>query len=386
MLNLEANILLIKRHLKYFMDKISTLSKILLFPFFILYGAVAVMRNWLFNIGILPSEKFDVPIICVGNITIGGTGKTPFTEYLIRLLQSKNRVGVLSRGYKRKSRGYALASKTSTPLEIGDEPCQIKNKFPETIVAVDGNRREGIRTMLKEKKSKPDVIILDDAFQHRYVDPDISILLIDYNRPIMEDHLLPLGQLREPVKAKNRAQIVVVTKCPDNIKPIELRIITKSLNLYPYQTLYFTTFAYDDPVPVFSQKVQLKIAEILLKEKNYTILALSGIASPLPFEHHLSHYTGELIPFRFPDHRYFSQKDFEKIEKKFNAISNPNKIIITTEKDAMRIRNNPAFPDLLKNRIYYVPLSVSFLSNQEESFNKQICDYVGRSKKNMRVP
>jgi len=367
------------------MNKKSAISKVLLFPFSVLYGVVVVVRNWLFNIGVLPSERFDTPIICVGNITVGGTGKTPFTEYLIRLLQSKYNVGILSRGYKRKSRGYVRASEDPSPLEIGDEPCQIKNKFPKAMVAVDVNRREGIRNMLEEKDSKPDVIILDDAFQHRYVKPDVSILLIDYNRPVTEDYLLPLGQLREPVKAKNRAQIVIVTKCPHNIKPIELRIIIKSLHLYPYQTLYFTTLAYDDPVPVFSKKVQLKVAQILLKEKDYTILALSGIASPLPFESHLQHYAKEIVPFRFPDHHYFSQKDFDKIEKKFNAISNPNKIIITTEKDAMRIRNNPAFPKLLRNRIYYIPLSVSFMLNQEESFNKQIYDYVGRSKKNVRL-
>lgn len=253
------------------------------------------------------------------------------------------------------------------------------------MVAVDANRREGIRNMQEEKGSKPDVIILDDAFQHRYVAPDVSILLIDYNRPVTEDYLLPLGQLREPLKAKDRAQIVIVTKCPHDIKPIELRIITKSLNLYPYQTLYFTTLTYDDPVPVFSPKVQLKIAQVLLKEQNYAILALSGIASPQPFEDYLKGYKKELVSLRFPDHRYFSQKDFDKIEKRFNEISNPNKIIITTEKDAVRIRNNPAFPKTLRNRIYYIPLSVSFMLNQEESFNKQIYDYVGRSKKDMRI-
>ena len=367
------------------MDKKSIISSILLFPFSVLYGMVVIVRNWLFNIGILPSERFDVPIICVGNITVGGTGKTPFTEYLIRLLKPKYKIGVLSRGYKRKSRGYVLASKDPSPLLIGDEPCQIKNKFPEAIVAVDANRREGIRNMLKDTGPKPNVIILDDAFQHRYVNPDVSILLIDYTRLITEDRLLPLGQLREPVRAKNRANFVVVTKCPRNIKPIELRIITKSLNLYPYQTLSFTTLTYEDPVPVFLKKAQHKMTMARLKEENYAIISLSGIASPQPFEDYLSGYTKELVSLRFSDHRNFSQKDVNTIEKSFEAVLNPNKIILTTEKDAVRIKNNPLFPKQLRNRICYIPLSVSFMLDQEKSFNKQIYDYVGRSKQSMRV-
>jgi len=366
------------------MDKKTAISKVLLFPFSILYGMVVIVRNWLFNVDILPSEKFNVPIICVGNITVGGTGKTPFTEYLIRLLQPKNKVGVLSRGYKRTSRGYILASKTSSPLEIGDEPYQIKNKFPEAMVAVEINRREGIRNMLNENEPKPDVIILDDAFQHRYVEPDVSILLIDYNRPVTEDYLLPLGRLREPVKGKDRAQIVVVTKCPHNIKPIELRIITKSLHLYPYQTLYFTTLTYGDLIPLFPKKDQ-QIVKNCLKEEKYAILSLSGVASPEPFEQYLGSLAEELVSLRFSDHHHFSQKDMDKIEKKFNTIANSNKIIITTEKDAVRIKNNPNFPKSLKSRIYYIPLSISFMLDQEKSFNKQIHDYVGRRKQSLRV-
>ncbi len=367
------------------MNKKSVIYKILLFPFSVLYGIVVTVRNCFFNTGILPSERFDIPIICVGNITVGGTGKTPFTEYLIRLLQSKNNVGVLSRGYKRASCGYVLATKESSPAEIGDEPCQIKNKFPEAIVAVDANRREGIRNMLKEKESKPDIIILDDAFQHRYVNPDVSILLIDYNRPITEDYLLPLGRLREPVKAKNRAHIVVVTKCPRDIKPIELRIITKSLRLYPYQALYFTTLSYEDPIPLFPKKAQQKITTSMLKEKKHTILSLTGIASPRPFERYLRRHAKELISMRFSDHHNFSKKDLEGIGKKFNEIQDPNKIIITTEKDAMRIKNSPDLSKFIKSRIYYIPLSISFMMDQEKSFNKQIHDYVGRSKQSIRI-
>ncbi|MDR1729329.1 MAG: tetraacyldisaccharide 4'-kinase [Prevotellaceae bacterium] len=360
------------------MNTKSTVINMLLFPFSILYGAVVFVRNWLFNAGVLRTHRFDIPVISVGNITVGGTGKTPFTEYLVQLLQSKKSVGVLSRGYKRKSRGYVLASQNSSPLEIGDEPCQIKNKFPKAIVAVDKNRVEGIRKMLKEKESQPDVIILDDAFQYRYIDPDVSILLIDYNRPVMEDHLLPLGQLREPVKSKNRAHIVVVTKCPPDIKPMDMRIMTKKLNLYPYQTLYFTTLAYGQPVPVFPQKIKQKTD--LRGKKGFAALALSAIASPSPFEAYLREHIEEVVPLRFFDHHHFTRKDMAVIEKKFNHISNPNKLIITTEKDAMRIRSHPGFPKSLKNKIYYIPLSIRFLQEQEKSFDKKIYDYVGRRK------
>ncbi len=359
-----------------------TMISILLFPFSILYRVVVVVRNWLFNIGILSSRQFDVPLISVGNITVGGTGKTPFTEYLILHLQSKYKVGVLSRGYKRKSRGYVLASKNPSPLEIGDEPCQMKNKFPKVVVAVDKNRKRGILNMMKEKETKPDVIILDDAFQYRYVEPDVSILLIDYNRPVMEDRLLPLGQLREPVKAKNRANVVIVTKCPQDINPMDMRIMTKALNLYPYQTLYFTTLAYGDPVPVFPQKTKQKTNFL---SKN-AILALSGIASPAPFEEYLQQQqAAEVVSLRFSDHHHFSQKDLVKIKKKFDEIAGSDKIIVTTEKDAVRLRVHPGFPKSLKNKIYYIPLTIRFLQEQEKSFNKQIYDYVGRRKQGSRL-
>jgi tetraacyldisaccharide 4'-kinase len=194
-----------------------------------------------------------------------------------------------------------------------------------------------------------------------------------------------LGQLREPIKAKNRAQIVIVTKCPIDIKPIELRIITKSLHLYPYQTLYFTTLAYGELVPVFPEKKQKKVTKNQLKKGNYTVLALSGIASPEPFEQYLSNYATKLESLRFPDHHHFSRKDLGEIEKKFNSITDPDKIIITTEKDATRLKSSSDFPPSLKSQIYYIPLTISFMLEQEKSFNKQIYDYVGRRKQNLHI-
>lgn len=198
------------------------------------YGLVVRLRNHFFEVGILKSRTFDTPVISVGNITVGGTGKTPHVEYLVRLLSDQMKVAVLSRGYKRKSRGFVLATKESTANDIGDEPCQIKRKFPHVYVAVDANRCEGIERLTTDKLTKDtEAIILDDAYQHRYVKAGVNILLIDYNRLIIHDKLLPAGRLREPKSGKNRADIVIVTKCPDGLLPVDFLVLTKALDLYP---------------------------------------------------------------------------------------------------------------------------------------------------------
>lgn len=222
-----------------------------LYPVSWIYGAVVTVRNKLFDWGFLRSKSFDVPVICIGNLSVGGTGKTPHTEYLIKLLRNSYHVAVLSRGYKRHSRGYVLATSQSTARSIGDEPYQMYTKFPSVTQAVDENRCHGIEQLLAIKEPSVEVVLLDDAFQHRYVKPGLSILLTDYHRLFCDDTLLPAGRLRESVNGKNRAQIVIVTKCPQDIKPIDYNIITKRLNLYPYQQLYFSSFRYGNLQPVF---------------------------------------------------------------------------------------------------------------------------------------
>ncbi len=197
-----------------------------LYPVSWLYGAVVIIRNKLFDWGLFRSKSFDVPVICVGNLSVGGTGKTPHTEYLIKLLHDKYQVAVLSRGYKRRTQGYVLATPQSTARTIGDEPYQMYTKFPSVTLAVDENRCHGIEKLLALKKPAVDVVLLDDAFQHRYVKPGLSILLTDYHRLFCDDALLPAGRLREPVSGKNRAQIIIVTKCPQDI----LLITILSLN------------------------------------------------------------------------------------------------------------------------------------------------------------
>ena len=221
-----------------------------LYPVSLLYGTGVWLRNKLFDWNILKERSFPLPVISVGNITVGGTGKTPHTEYLIRLLSKEYQVSVLSRGYKRKSKGFILSTTHSTVSEIGDEPYQMKQKYPHVHVAVDANRCNGIEQLCSHNITpETDVILLDDAFQHRYVKPGMNILLVNYHRLICNDMLLPAGKLRENPNGKHRAKIVIVTKCPKNITPIDLRVLTKQMELFPYQYLFFTTFEYGKLYP-----------------------------------------------------------------------------------------------------------------------------------------
>lgn len=248
-----------------------------LLPLSWLYGLGVRLRNWMFNIGLKKSRSFDIPVISVGNITVGGSGKTPHVEYLINLLHEKFRVAVLSRGYKRKSSGYLLADEDTTMPEIGDEPFQMKSKYKDIYVAVDKNRCHGIDRLTTDEATKDvDAILLDDAYQHRYVKPGINILLIDYHRLIIYDKLLPAGRMREPKEGTSRADIVIITKCPKDLKPMEFRVLKRALNLYPYQELYFTTLRYNALKALFSnERISLNSLP-----KNTNILLLTGIASP----------------------------------------------------------------------------------------------------------
>ena len=343
-----------------------------------LYGLGVRFRNTLFETGILKSKSFSIPVISVGNITVGGTGKTPHVEYLIELLQDKFHVAVLSRGYKRKSHGFHIADKTSTARTIGDEPYQMKQKFPKVIVAVDKKRVHGIETLNQQCKDI-DVILLDDAFQHRYVKPGINILLVDYHRLIIYDTLLPAGRLREPLNGKNRADIVIITKCPKELKPMEYRVITKAMDLYPYQQIFFTTLEYGQLKPVFNNgKGELSSLEEL---KHHNILLLTGIASPRQMKEDLTPLVSNLSMLSFPDHHNFQQKDIELISSNFAALPSP-KCIITTEKDAARIIGIEGLSEEIKNNIYILPIRISFMLDQEEKFNENIIGYVRKNSRN----
>ena len=341
------------------------------------YGLGVRFRNTLFEIGFLKSRSFAMPVISVGNITVGGTGKTPHVEYLIRLLQDHSRVAVLSRGYKRKSHGFQIANESSTARTIGDEPFQMKQKFPKAIVAVDKNRVHGIEA-LNKKYQDIDVILLDDAFQHRYVKPGINILLVDYHRLIIYDTLLPAGRLREPLTGKNRADIVIITKCPKDLKPMEYRVITKAMDLYPYQQIFFTTLDYGELTPVFQKK---KPSVSLDKLKDHNVLLLTGIASPRQMEEDLTPLVSKLSMFSFPDHHAFSQKDIEQISSEFEKLPSP-KCIITTEKDAARIIGLEGLSKETQENMYILPVRIKFMLDQEEKFNENIIGYVRKNSRN----
>jgi len=347
-----------------------------------LYGLGVGVRNMLFEMGVLKSHSFRTPVISVGNITVGGTGKTPHVEYLIRLLKDRLNVAVLSRGYKRKSRGFVLSNQDTPMYMIGDEPFQIKQKFPDITVAVDKKRTRGISNLIADESGLDiDVVLLDDAFQHRYVTPGINILLVDYHRLIIYDELLPAGHLREPVKAKDRADIVIVTKCPKDLKPMEFRVITKAMNLYPYQQLFFSTLEYDLPRAVFPDQVEEKLLGSLDTLTGKNILLITGIASPEQMMHDLKEFDLQITPLVYGDHHNFKSKDVEAINTTYSQLPEP-RLILTTEKDATRLMAVKGLSDDVKKSLYALPLRIAIMQDQQDEFNKKIIGYVYKNSRN----
>ena len=352
---------------------------LLLYPFALLYGLVVWFRNMLFDYHFLKSREFPIPIISVGNITVGGTGKTPLIEYIIGILRNENNVATLSRGYMRKTREFILAGNDSTVTEIGDEPVQIKQKFPEVHVAVDRRRVNGIQQLM-EKIPDMDVILLDDAFQHRYVNPGLSILLIDFNRPLSQDSLLPAGRLREQAYERRRANIILITKCPDRLKPIERRLIVKDLKLYPFQHLFFTKIKYGNPRPVFEGWGQTMNLNNIKTSKPH-ILMVTGIANPRLYKKHLRGISTRITEITFPDHHDYSEKDIIRITQVFEGLQGADRYIFTTEKDAMRLRNFTNIEYPVQKSMYYIPVGIDFLNEDTENFNAQIKNYVRSNKR-----
>jgi tetraacyldisaccharide 4'-kinase len=352
----------------------------ILYPFSFVYRLITDIRNLLFDTGIFPSEEFSIPVICVGNITVGGTGKTPHTEYLINLLRNEFKVALLSRGYKRKSYGFMIATMSSTVLEIGDEPLQVFRKFPEIIAAVDTNRRNGIKTIMNQHP-ETDVIILDDGFQHRYVKPGLSILLTDYNRLMTKDYLMPYGNLRENRNNRKRAGIILVSKTPEEIPETEMTDIIKELKPTQGQSLFFSSVSYGKLVPLFENSV---LNNYNLQEINhdiYGVVLITGIAVPDSLRYFLGKYFIEIVHLNYPDHHYFSKYDIEKIKTAWNGLRSEEKIIITTEKDAVRLREFTNIEDSFKRAFYYIQVGVSILRNEKHEFDNLIFDYVRKNKR-----
>lgn len=351
-----------------------------LLPVACLYRLGVVVRNKLFDKGILHSHMFGLPVVCVGNISVGGTGKTPHTEYLINLLRREFQVAVLSRGYKRKSKGFVLASSETSADQIGDESYQMAHKFPDIYVAADRNRCHGIER-LTDGRTAPgtQVIILDDAFQHRYVKAGLTILLIDYNRPIHRDRMLPAGRLREPEEGKKRADIIIVSKCPADISRTEQQALAAEIAPLPHQQLYFTTFAYGKLLPLFLTVPERTLESIQPDEH---ILLLTGIASPAAIIGTLSVHTRFIIPATFPDHHDFNARDMKRIKESFEKLPEGKRFIVTTEKDAARLISHPLLDESLKPYIYVLPIQVEFLNKEGDLFNQNIIEYVRKNSRN----
>ena len=343
--------------------------RILLIPLSWIYGTVTFFRNKCYDFGIFKSAEFSYPVITVGNLSAGGTGKTPMVEYLVNLLHPNYAIATLSRGYKRKSRGFYIADENSTALDIGDEPMQYKRKFPFLNVVVDANRKRGI-LQIKSYFQKLDVIILDDAFQHRRIKAGLSIVLTDYSKLFFEDTLLPLGTLRESTSGIKRADIIIVTKTPANLSPIDKRIIIKKINTLDYQKIYFSYLSYGELVSVTSEM------ESLSEKSKISVMLLCGIANPAPLFEKLKSEFKEVIPQYFPDHYDFKAEDISKLSSQFERISNPNKIVITTEKDWMRLQKTELQELVKKLPLFYIPVRMDFIDKEKEEFNSQILNYV----------
>jgi tetraacyldisaccharide 4'-kinase len=355
---------------------------IFLYPFSLLYGLITAVRNFLFNAEIIKSREFSIPLICVGNLSAGGTGKTPHTEYLIGLLSGEFKVAFLSRGYKRKSRGFVLAGPESSVADIGDEPMQVLSRFPSITVAVGSDRVNGVKEILRER---PDtgVILLDDGYQHRKIKPGLSILLSDFNNLMIHDHMLPYGNLREGSHNMNRADIILVTKSPANISPIDRRLIVREINKKPYQNLYFTTIDYKDPIPLFDIAKELNpFNQEDPQSKGFVVV--TGIANSDPFLIHAGKYASEILHLKFSDHHYFTKDDIERITDSFNSLKSSTRYLVTTEKDGVRLKEITTFAEPVKSSFYYVPIGVSFLNDDSGEFNNLIVDYVRKNKRNSR--
>jgi len=328
----------------------------LLFPFAILYGMITAVRNFLYDKGILKSYSFPIPIIAVGNLSVGGTGKSPQIEYLIRLLSEYHKIATLSRGYKRKSEGFVLADANASAEVLGDEPFQFYSKFPNIQVAVDANRKNGIEQLLAQDQ-KPEIILLDDAFQHRKVKAGFYILLTSFDDLYADDFMLPTGNLREGRHGAKRANVIVVTKCPSNLSVEKQQEIRNKLKLRDHQELYFSFIDYDDFA--YSENGKIAVSELKSEDK----LLLAGIAKPKPFFDYLKSENDVIL--EFPDHHHFTESEISEISEKAKG-----KRIITTEKDYVRLKDSD-----LSDQLYYLPIKSSFISDKE-NFDRTVLDYV----------
>ena len=343
--------------------------RVLLLPFALIYGWIVSLRNWMYDKNYLHSVRFNVPLICVGNLSLGGTGKSPMVEHLLSILSEEYKIGTLSRGYKRKTKGYALADQNTTALEIGDEPMQFHIKFPNVSVAVGERRIEAIPQLIQDVP-KIQAIILDDAFQHREIVADFNILLTEYDNLYCDDFFIPTGDLRDHRDAAKRAAIIIVTKCPDNLSAIERDEIIEKIYPEQHQSVFFTTIQYETPYHIYNPADQWILT---LRDE---VLLVCGIANPLPLKNYIHEHTHTYYQISYSDHHIFSIEDLQEMKEKFDQINSKSKLILTTEKDAVRLVK---YTQELNNiPLYVLPIKPKFLFDSERNFNELVLNYVAQ--------
>ncbi len=343
--------------------------RVLLLPFALLYGCVVYVRNWLFNKHYLKSVGFNIPIICVGNLSLGGTGKSPMVEYLLSIVSENYKIATLSRGYKRKTKGYALASSQTTALEIGDEPMQFHIKYPNVSVAVGERRIEAIPQLIQDVPNL-EAIILDDAFQHREISAGLNILLTDFSNLYCDDIFFPTGDLRDERRSAKRANIIVITKCPTNLSLEERDAIIDKIYPEQHQSIFFTSIAYDTPYHIYNPNKEWVLS---LEDE---VLLVCGIANPLPLKEYLHENTHTYYQISYSDHHIFSIEDLNEMKEKFDQITSNSKLILTTEKDAVRLVKYTE--ELNEIPLYVLPIKPHFLFDAEIAFNKLVVDYIAQ--------
>jgi tetraacyldisaccharide 4'-kinase len=338
----------------------------LLLPFSLLYGLVVIIRNWCYDAGLLKSRSFNLPVICIGNLAAGGAGKSPMAEYIIRLLKDHYKLATLSRGYGRQTKGYLTATTTSTAAQIGDEPAQFKHKFPDITVAVCEKRVDGIEHLQNEHE----VIILDDAFQHRAVKAGINIILFDYTRMHEPQLMLPAGNLREPMSGRWRAEVLIVSKCPDDLSTQQATQLEEHIAPLPYQQLFFTSISYQPLMTMDGRPANASI------DNDTEVFLLTGIANPTPLIAYIGRFTPHIHHHNYPDHHRYSLKNIAKLADEFNTSAAQKKLIITTEKDAQRLGEHELASALQQLPVLVIPIGVNFMNGQGQQFDQLIQQYV----------
>jgi len=346
--------------------------RLLLLPFSVIYGIVIIGRNKLYDWGLFKSSRFDLPVICVGNLVVGGSGKSPVTEYLVNLL-SGYKIAILSRGYGRDTKGFLVADIHSTARSIGDEPLQFYHKFPQVTVAVCEDRVYGINQLA----ATHDLVILDDAYQHRGVNPGFSILLFEFQKLLEPQFLLPAGNMREPFWGYKRAAVLLVTKSPAYITDLQRSYCVEKFNRAAEEKLFFSSIQYSELISLFSKET-LDLEKLI----GQTIFLLTGIANPKPLLDELKQFSSAIVHHDYPDHHTFSSQNLSKLVEAFHRHPAKEKIIITTEKDAQRLFDVTIKELLLDLPVFYLPISINIEAERKKTFDQKILKYVSDTARN----